>query len=202
MLVADLDHFKSVNDTYGHPAGDEVLSRVGETVRTHMRESDLFARLGGEEFAVLLPDVSGHDEVLGTAQRVVDHIGVPVVIDQLTLNVSASGGATVFPLDGEDPDRLMNQADLALYHAKGQGRNQVRGFDPQLGRMLQERRLLEADLAMAIEDELLELHFQPQVRLGDGAIVGYEALVRWNDDTRGYVYALARVCRSQALLFS
>ncbi|MEP3072703.1 EAL domain-containing protein [Maricaulis sp.] len=187
VVIFDLDRFKEVNDVHGHATGDALLKAVAERMLDTLPDKAIPARLSGDEFAVVLPDVSGHDEVLGTAQRVVDHIGVPVVIDQLTLNVSASGGATVFPLDGEDPDRLMNQADLALYHAKGQGRNQVRGFDPQLGRMLQERRLLEADLAMAIEDELLELHFQPQVRLGDGEIVGYEALVRWNDEKRGYV---------------
>jgi len=183
----DLDRFKEVNDVHGHATGDALLKAVAERMLDSLPDKAIAARLSGDEFAVLLPRVAGHDEVLGIAQRVVDHVGLPLTLDQLTLKVSASGGLTIFPLDGEDPDRLMNQADLALYHAKAQGRNQVRCFDPALGRMLQERRMLEADLAVAIEDELLELHFQPQVRLGDGEVVGYEALVRWNDDKRGYV---------------
>lgn len=183
----DLDRFKEVNDVHGHATGDALLKAVAERMLDSLPAGAIAARLSGDEFAVLLPRVSGHDEVLGIAQRVVDHVGLPLSLDQLTLKVSASGGISIFPLDGEDPDRLMNQADLALYHAKAQGRDQVRCFDPALGRMLQERRMLEADLAVAIEDELLELHFQPQVRLGDGEVAGYEALVRWNDAARGYV---------------
>ena len=187
VVLFDLDRFKEVNDVHGHATGDALLKSVAQRMLDSLPEKAIAARLSGDEFAVVLPCVAGHDEVLGVAQRVVDHIGLPLTLDQLTLKVSASGGVTVFPLDGEDPDRLMNQADLALYHAKANGRNQVRCFDPALGRMLQERRMLEADLAVAIEDDLLELHYQPQIGLGDGEVVGYEALVRWNDERRGYV---------------
>ena len=187
LVFFDLDRFKEVNDVHGHATGDALLKTVSERMLETLPDKAIAARLSGDEFAVVLPRVADHDEAMGVAQRVVDHVGMPVTIGSLTLKVSASGGLTVFPLDGEDPDRLMNQADLALYHAKAQGRNQVRCFDPKLGRMLQERRMLEADLALAIEDDLLELHFQPQLQLGSGAVVGYEALVRWNDDTRGYV---------------
>lgn len=187
LIFFDLDRFKEVNDVHGHATGDALLKTVSERMLDSLPDKAIAARLSGDEFAVVLPRVADHDEAMAVAQRVVEHVGMPFTIDQLTLKVSASGGLTVFPLDGEDPDRLMNQADLALYHAKGQGRNQVRSFDPKLGRMLQERRMLEADLALAIEDEVLELHFQPQLQLGSGDIVGYEALVRWNDDKRGYV---------------
>jgi len=187
VIFFDLDRFKEVNDVHGHATGDALLKSVAERMLDSLPEKAIAARLSGDEFAVLLPHVTGHDEVLGIAQRVVDHVGLPLTLDQLTLKVSASGGVTIFPLDGEDPDRLMNQADLALYHAKAQGRNQVRCFDPALGRLLQERRMLEADLAVAIEDDLLELHYQPQIRLSDGEVAGFEALVRWNDEQRGYV---------------
>jgi diguanylate cyclase (GGDEF)-like protein len=187
LIFFDLDRFKEVNDVHGHSTGDELLKAVSERMLDALPNDAIAARLSGDEFAVLLPDVEGREDALVIAQRVVNNVGSPLSLGPLHLKVSASGGVTLFPLDGEDPDRLMNQADLALYRAKGQGRNQVCDFDPQLGLMMQERRMLEADLGIAIEDELLELHFQPQARLGDGSIVGYEALVRWNHDRRGYI---------------
>ena len=187
LIFFDLDRFKEVNDVHGHSTGDALLKAVSERMLDALRNDAIAARLSGDEFAVLLPDVEGREDALVIAQRVVNNVGSPLSLGPLHLKVSASGGVTLFPLDGEDPDRLMNQADLALYRAKGQGRNQVCDFDPQLGLMMQERRMLEADLGLAIEDELLELHFQPQARLGDGAIVGYEALLRWNHDRRGYI---------------
>ncbi|WP_300545708.1 EAL domain-containing protein [Maricaulis sp.] len=187
LMFFDLDRFKEVNDVHGHATGDALLKTVSERMLDVLPKGAIAARLSGDEFAVVLPDVEGREDVLAIAQRVVNTVGSPLTLGQLHLKVSASGGVTLFPLDGEDPDRLMNQADLALYRAKGQGRNQVCDFDPKLGQMMQERRMLEADLGLAIEDELLELHFQPQARLGDGAIVGYEALIRWNDVRRGFV---------------
>lgn len=187
LIFFDLDRFKEVNDVHGHSTGDALLKAVSERMLDALPNDAIAARLSGDEFAVLLPDVEGREDALVIAQRVVNNVGSPLSLGPLHLKVSASGGVTLFPLDGEDPDRLMNQADLALYRAKGQGRNQVCDFDPQLGLMMQERRMLEADLGIAIEDELLELHFQPQARLGDGAIVGYEALVRWNHDRRGFI---------------
>jgi diguanylate cyclase (GGDEF)-like protein/PAS domain S-box-containing protein len=187
LIFFDLDRFKEVNDVHGHSTGDALLKAVSERMLDALPKGAIAARLSGDEFAVVLPDVDSREEAVLVAQRVVDNVGSPLILGQLHLKVSASGGVTLFPLDGEDPDRLMNQADLALYRAKGQGRNQVREFDPKLGQMLQERRMLENDLGLALEDELLELHFQPQARLGDGAIAGYEALVRWNDERRGYV---------------
>ncbi|WP_203294932.1 EAL domain-containing protein [Maricaulis parjimensis] len=187
LIYFDLDRFKEVNDVHGHAVGDELLKTVSERMQDALPSNAIAARLSGDEFAVVLPDIASREDALGIAQRVVNSVGSPLTLGSLHLKVSASGGVTLFPLDGEDLDRLMNQADLALYRAKGLGRNQVCEFDPKLGQMMQERRLLETDLAMAIEDELLELNFQPQARLGDGKIVGFEALVRWNDDKRGSV---------------
>ncbi|WP_297733605.1 EAL domain-containing protein [uncultured Maricaulis sp.] len=187
LMFFDLDRFKEVNDVHGHATGDRLLVSVSERLLDALPRNAIAARLSGDEFAVVLPDVSCREDVLITAQRVVNNIGSPLTIGKLHLKVSASGGVTLFPLDGEDPDKLMNQADLALYRAKGQGRNQVCDFDPKLGMMMQERRMLEADLALAIEDDLLTLNFQPQVRLGDGTISGFEALVRWHDERRGHV---------------
>ena len=187
LMFFDLDRFKEVNDVHGHAVGDRLLVSVSERLLDALPRKAIAARLSGDEFAVVLPGIDSREEVLLTAQRVVNNVGSSLTLGQLHLKVSASGGVTMFPLDGEDPDRLMNQADLALYRAKGQGRNQVCDFDPKLGLMMQERRMLEADLALAIEDDLLTLSYQPQIRMGDGSISGFEALVRWHDDRRGDV---------------
>ncbi|WP_323762168.1 EAL domain-containing protein [Maricaulis sp.] len=187
LMFFDLDRFKEVNDVHGHATGDRLLVAVSERLLDALPRNAIAARLSGDEFAVVMPDVDSREEALNTARRVVNNVGSQLSLGSLHLKVSASGGVTMFPMDGEDPDRLMNQADLALYRAKGQGRNQVCDFDPKLGLMMQERRMLEADLALAIEDDLLTLNYQPQVRLGDGSICGFEALVRWHDERRGAV---------------
>lgn len=187
VMCFDLDRFKEVNDVHGHATGDALLVAVAERMQDCLPKHAIPARLSGDEFAVILPRCDSRLEAATVAQRVVNHVGSALALGSVQLNVSASGGVTVFPLDGEDPERLMNQADLALYRAKGQGRNCVCEFDPQLGLLMQERRMLEADLSIALEDELLDLHFQPQARLGDGELVGFEALVRWENDRRGYV---------------
>ena len=187
LMFFDLDRFKEVNDVHGHATGDRLLVAVSERLLDSLPREAIAARLSGDEFAVVLPHVDNREEVIMIAQRVVNNVGSPLTLGKLHLKVPASGGVTMFPMDGEDPDRLMKQADLALYRAKGQGRNQVCDFDPKLGMMMQERRMLEADLALAIDDDLLTLNFQPQVVLGDGSISGFEALVRWHDDRRGAV---------------
>ncbi|WP_291844828.1 EAL domain-containing protein [Maricaulis sp.] len=187
LMFFDLDRFKEVNDVHGHAVGDRLLVSVSERLLDALPRNAIAARLSGDEFAVILPDIETREDVLLIAQRVVNNVGSPLTIGPLHLKVSASGGLTMFPMDGEDPDRLMNQADLALYRAKEQGRNRVCDFDPKLGMMMQERRMLEADLALAIEDDLLTLNYQPQVRLGDGCVSGFEALVRWHDERRGHV---------------
>jgi diguanylate cyclase (GGDEF)-like protein len=187
IMCFDLDRFKDVNDVHGHAVGDALLKAVADRIQDSLPRYAIAARLSGDEFAVVLPGVSSRLDAATVAQRIVNNIGSPLVVGNAHLNVSASGGVTIFPLDGEASDSLMNQADLALYRAKNNGRNCVCEFDPELGALMQERRLLEADLAVAIEDEMLELHFQPQLGLGRGDLVGYEALVRWNDERRGYV---------------
>lgn len=187
VMFFDLDHFKDVNDVYGHAVGDALLVAVAEKMVGALPKHAIVSRLSGDEFAVVLPNVESTSIALLAAERVVRMISAPMTIGKLHIHARASGGVTIFPTNGEDPDKLMNQADLALYRAKGQGRNCICGFDPQFGLLVQERRMLEADLAAAIEDDLLDVHFQPQIQLGTGEVVGFEALVRWEDKRRGFV---------------
>ena len=187
LMFFDLDRFKEVNDVHGHAAGDDLLVAVAGRMLDSLPKGAVAARLSGDEFAVVLPDIDSRLDAITIAQRVVDNVGSPITLGKVHMNVSASGGVTLFPLDGEDMDRLMNQADQALYRAKHQGRNCVCDFDPSMGREMQARHELESDLAVAIEDEMLDLHFQPQAMLGTGEVIGFEALVRWEDEKRGFV---------------
>ena len=187
VMVFDLDRFKDVNDVHGHATGDALLIAVAKRFLVALPENAFASRLSGDEFAVILPNVTDRVAAVSAAQHVVDTIGVPLDIGNVHINVSASGGLTMFPLDSEAPDRLMNQADLALYRAKKMGRNCVCEFDPELGALTQERRLIENDLVNAVENDLLELHYQPQAAVRSGEVVGFEALVRWNDPQRGFV---------------
>lgn len=186
VLCLDLDRFKEVNDIHGHAMGDELLKAVAGRLLDGLPKHAIAARLGGDEFAVVIPDTDRESAQI-IAERLVNSVGSPAIFGTVQLNVSSSGGITYYPMNGECPERLMNQADLALYRAKGQGRNRVSEYDPGLDRIVQERRALETALADVIEEEGLDLHFQPQLKLGTGEICGYEALVRWEDPERGFV---------------
>jgi len=187
VMAFDLDRFKEVNDVHGHATGDALLIAVAERFIEALPENAIASRLSGDEFAVLIPGITGRLQAASIAQHVVNKIGTPVDFGRVHLNVSASGGVTIFPQDGESAERLMHQADLALYRAKSQGRNCVCEFDSELGALTQKKRQLETDLTAVLDSNLLELHFQPQANLDTGEIVGFEALVRWNDEKRGYV---------------
>jgi len=187
IMAFDLDRFKEVNDVHGHATGDALLIAVAERFLDALPKNAIASRLSGDEFAVLIPGITARLQAASIAQHVVNKIGAPVDFGRIHLNVSASGGVTLFPQDGEDAERLMHQADLALYRAKGQGRNCVCEFDSKLGAITQEKRQLETDLTAVLDENQLELHFQPQMNLTTGDVVGFEALVRWNDEKRGYV---------------
>jgi diguanylate cyclase (GGDEF)-like protein len=187
VLCLDLDHFKSVNDTLGHPIGDALLKQVGERLLGCVRHGDLVARLGGDEFAIIQAKVrdSAQTETLG--QRIVDTIGRPYEIDGHRVDVGTSIGMTLAPRDGDDADQLMRNADLALYRSKSDGRNGFSFFKPEMNDHLQVRRSLEVDLRKAIDEEELELHYQPIVSLATQTITGFEALLRWQHPTRGTI---------------
>ena len=191
VLMLDLDRFKAVNDTLGHPVGDALLRKVAERLRKATRSGDVVARLGGDEFAILqvgpLPGAEQPQASEALARRLVDLVGRTYVVDGHMLNVGVSVGIALAPADGRDADALLKHADLALYRAKAEGRGTYRFFEPAMNAQMQARRSLEIDLRRALALKQFDLAFQPQIQLETGQVVGFEALLRWNHPERGPV---------------
>jgi diguanylate cyclase (GGDEF)-like protein/PAS domain S-box-containing protein len=187
MLFIDLDRFKTVNDSLGHHVGDLLLKTVGRRLETCTRGSDTVARIGGDEFVVLLGELDQPEDARHVAQKVLDALSEPVTIDTHELKVTPSIGICVYPHDGADVETLMRNADTAMYHAKQMGRNNYQFFTQAMNDAAQERLLLENDLRHAVERGEFTLHYQPQLDLKTGRIVGFEALVRWLHPQRGMV---------------
>ncbi|MBE7186500.1 MAG: EAL domain-containing protein, partial [Methylobacterium mesophilicum] len=186
VLCLDLDHFKGVNDSLGHQAGDAVLRAVSHRVRVLLSAEDTVARLGGDEFAVLVADASDQHDVAALTERLIEAVGIPIPIGEHRVAVGLSVGIAFAPEHGFDGEAVFRRADLALYRAKADGRNRQRIFEPAMDEAAAERRDLERDLRRAIEEDELTLHYQPQVTTG-GELVGFEALVRWAHPERGLV---------------
>jgi diguanylate cyclase (GGDEF)-like protein/PAS domain S-box-containing protein len=187
VLCLDLDRFKPVNDTLGHPVGDALLRAVAARLLACVREGDTAARLGGDEFAVLQAG-AGQPEAAGAlARRLVEALSAPYEVLGHQVVVGASVGVALAPGDGRDPDELLKRADMALYRAKADGRGTFRSFEPGMDARLQARRLLELDLRKALAAGELELHYQPLVDLRTGAVSALEALLRWRHPARGLV---------------
>ncbi|MFZ1682206.1 MAG: EAL domain-containing protein [Rhizobiaceae bacterium] len=187
VLQIDLDGFKQINDTLGHPAGDAVLVRTAQRMRDSSRSSDLNARLGGDEFVMVLVGAGTTEDIAHVASRVIGNLNSPIDYEGATVSVGASGGIAVYPTDGTRAQDLLIHADLALYDAKKTGGASFRFFSEELRQELDNRKKLEADLRAAIEARHFEVWFQPQVSLIDGSIAGVEALVRWPHAIRGMV---------------
>ena len=186
-LCLDLDNFKLVNDTLGHPAGDALLEAVAGRIESVMRTDDTAARLGGDEFAVLVSNTKSPEELALLAQRLIDVVSEPYLLAGQSVTIGMTIGIAVSPGDGDDADRLLRNADLALYRAKAEGRGGFRFFEAEMDRRAQARRELEIDLREALAGEQLEVHYQPLVELATGDIMGLEALVRWQHPQRGFV---------------
>ncbi len=185
--ILDLDRFKDVNDTLGHPVGDKLLRKVAERLRRLVRETDTIARLGGDEFAVVQAPLAAAGDAVALGVRIIDAVSQPYDIDGQQVVVGASVGIALSPGDAASPERLMRNADLALYQAKGAGRGTYRLFEPQMDAQMQARRTMESDLRRALAEGQFELHYQPVVNLQTNEINGFEALIRWCHPEKGII---------------
>lgn len=185
VFCIDLDRFKDVNDTLGHATGDALLEEVAARLKESVREIDLVGRLGGDEFAIVAEEVETPEGAMRLARRVCTALGAAYQVNGHEITTSASVGIALGPAEGEPPDALLKNADLALYRAKEDGRNTFRFFEPAMDAALQKRRRLENDLRSALRKNQLYLDYQPQFDLEDGKLTGYEALVRWWHPSEG-----------------
>ena len=187
MLSLDLDRFKPVNDLLGHAAGDRVLNEVSSRLSDCVRHGDLVARVGGDEFVLILIDAGAQDEVEALCRRLIESVERVIRVDEQDVFISASIGIALAPNDANGVTELLRYADIALYEAKAAGRNTWRFYSGEMNARIIERRRLESDLRFAIKHAELRLHFQPRYRISDGQMVGAEALVRWQHPERGLI---------------
>ena len=187
LLYIDIDEFKSVNDTLGHQAGDELLQSVAASLRRHARPNEFIARLGGDEFAVMQTAVGNQAEIIGLVARVMEAIRAPFECLGHRVTSDASVGIAVAPQHGSGLDQILKNADLAMYAAKSAGRRTWRFFEPAMDARVKARRTLEMDIRQALIDGAFEVYYQPCVSLEDNNVTGCEALVRWRHPERGMI---------------
>jgi diguanylate cyclase (GGDEF)-like protein/PAS domain S-box-containing protein len=187
VLCLDLDQFKSVNDALGHHIGDELLKLVGERLRRCTRELDIVARMGGDEFAIIMTQMDQAADAATLSKRIRDSVIKPYQVEGHQIVTDISIGISVAPMDAVESDELLRNADMALYDAKADGRGTFRFFEPEMNTRMKVRRELEMDLRKALAGEQFELYYQPLVVLETNEVNGFEALLRWNHPTRGLV---------------
>jgi diguanylate cyclase (GGDEF)-like protein len=187
VIFIDLDRFKVINDTLGHPVGDQLLVEVARRLTASVRASDTVARLGGDEFVVVLPDSGGLAEVAQVARKILDAFVPTIGIGPHELHTSPSLGIAVYPADGADPESLMKHADTAMYHAKSAGRNTFQFYAEEMNQASMVRMNLEHSLRQAVARGEFALHYQPQVDALSKRIIGVEALIRWETKEFGFV---------------
>jgi diguanylate cyclase (GGDEF)-like protein len=187
VMFLDLDNFKTVNDSLGHAAGDQLLCMVSERLMGCVRESDTVARLGGDEFLLLLGEIHSEEAITTAATKVMQQLGRAFEINGLDVVATASLGIAVYPRDGTDMDLLLKNADLAMYRAKDAGRNAFRFFDAAMNESVVEHLHMASGLRTALGNGELRVHYQPQFDLTSGGVIGAEALLRWKHPALGYI---------------
>src|SRR5882762_6524334 len=197
----DLDQFKAVNDTFGHHAGDKLLKIVAERLCGLVRETDTIARMGGDEFVIVQAPIANPADATSLAQRMIGLMSETFDLDGHQAVIGASIGIAVGPGDGLRPDRLLRNADLALYRAKGDGRGTFHFFEPAMDLQMQTRRIMEQDLRKALPAGEFELYYQPVVNLASNEISGFEALIRWNHPEKGIIAPAAFIPLAEEIGF-
>jgi len=187
VMFLDLDRFKLVNDTLGHIYGDELLQQVSQNLQDCLRDGDTLARFGGDEFTLLMPEVKGRDDATVVAKKIIERLRQPFLIEGHEIYVTISVGIAMYPQDGASMDSLVKNADIAMYHIKGHGKNDYQFFCPEMNEATMQRLSLERDMRKGLETEQFELYFQPQVDVISGQIVAFEALVRWHHPSLGLI---------------
>jgi diguanylate cyclase (GGDEF)-like protein/PAS domain S-box-containing protein len=187
VLMIDLDHFKRINDSLGHQFGDQLLLNVSRQLNKSVRDIDTVSRLGGDEFVVVLTDVHSREELLPVIAKITDAISTPVTIDGHELMVTPSIGGCFYPQDGVDSTALLKHADVAMYHAKASGRSNIQWFTEVMLQETVERLALGNALRRAVENHEMSVHYQPEICLKSGRMIGMEALLRWDHPERGLI---------------
>ncbi len=181
IFFIDLDRFKEINDSVGHQAGDIVLKEIADRIRRIVRKSDIFGRLGGDEFLLILEEISSADTLIHVAQKIIDEVNRPIRIGDMNYHVGASIGITIFPRDSVESETLLRYADRAMYRAKQEGRNRYHFYSREIDREVKKRSMIEKVLKSALREEAFYLLFQPRLNLGTGTVTGVEALLRLDE---------------------
>lgn len=199
ILLLDLDNFKRINDTLGHPAGDELLKQVADRLSNYIRKSDsisrystdefsaVVARLGGDEFTILLTEIAQVHDTIKVAQRILDAIAQPFDIEGQEVFITTSIGIAIYPIDGEDVDSLLKNCDTAMYHAKNEGRNNYKFYEQSLNKTALDILALENNLRKALDKHEFRVYYQPRIDIRTRNVVGFEALIRWQHSQKGII---------------
>jgi len=187
VLMLDLDGFKSINDAYGHAVGDQALIEFAQRISAIMRAGAVFVRIGGDEFAVIVPNIKSLDDLTALARRIVTAVAEPILIGQISTSFGVGIGIAIAPSDGMNPEIMVQRADRALYRAKAEGRSCIRFFEPDMDAHVERRVAIETELRAAVAAKTIVPYYQPLVAFEGRRVVGFEALARWKSDKFGWV---------------